>query len=335
MIIPQKLKKWDTIWIISPSAGVYPFFSHRFENAVRNLESMWFKVKFAKNSKNNNWYISDTVQNRVDDIHEMFLDKEVKAIVCSIWWNHSNQLLKHIDYNIIKNNPKIFIGYSDISVLHYALLTQAKLQTYYWPTLVPELWEYPEVFEYTKKYFFKILTEENNKLEVEKIDYYTDELLNWVNKEDLERKREFKNIEGFKVLKSWNVSWEIIGWCIPSINHLLWTKYWIDPKDKIFFIDLPEWLCTLGEWLSISEIDSYLADLDNVGVFDNIKWLLVSVPYGQTDEDKKEIEKIILKYTENKDYPVITNLPIWHTDPMLTIPLLGQIKIEWDLITII
>jgi len=334
MIIPKKLKKWDTIWIISPSAGVYPFFPHRFENAVKNLESMWFKAKFAKNSKNNAWYISDSIENRVVDIHEMFLDKEVKAIICSIWWNHSNQLLKYIDFDIIKNNPKIFVWYSDISVLHYAFLKKADLQTYYGPTLVAELWEYPEVFDYTKHYFLKILTEETTNLEIEKINYYTDELLNWVNKEDLTRKREFKDIEWFKILRWWESSWQIIGGCIPSINHLLWTDYWINPKDKIFFIDLPEWFCNLWEWMSVAELDSYLTDLDNVGIFENIKWLLVSVSYGHNDENKKIIEDMILKYVKNKNYPVIFNLPIGHTDPMLTIPLLSYVKIKDDLIVL-
>lgn len=325
--IPSKLKKGDTIWIISPSAWLCPIFPHRVDNWVKMLKELWFKVKFAKNAKKNNWYISWTIQERVDDIHEMFLDKEIKCIICSIWWNHSNQLLKYIDYEIIKNNPKLFVWYSDISVLHYAFFKKANLQTYYWPCLISEFWEYPEMLDYTKKYFLQLMTT-NEKIIVEKINYYTDELLNWVNKEDLTRKRNLKKIEWFKWLIKWNSEWEIIWWCVPSINHLIWTDFWIDVEDKIFFIDLPEWH-EIWKWISIEDLDSYLTDLDNIKIFDKIKWLLISVPYWYSEDEKKSLEKLLYKFIKNKNYPVWINFPIWHTDPMITIPLLSKVKIDF------
>lgn len=326
LIIPQKLNKWDTIWIISPSAWLCSIFPHRVENWVKMLESLWFKVKFAKNSKKNAWYISWTIQERVDDINEMFLDKEIKCIICSIWWNHSNQLLKYIDYDIIKNNPKIFLWYSDITVLHYAFLKKTNLQTYYWPCLISEFWEYPNMLDYSKEYFLKTLTEAE-KISVEKIDYYTDELLNWVNKEDLKRRRNFKKIDWFKWIKQGEAEWKIIWWCIPSINHLIWTDFWIDTQDKIFFIDLPEWH-EIWKWISIADLDSYLTDLDNIWLFDNIKWLLVSIPYWYTEDQKKSLEELLYKFIKDKNYLVWINFPIWHTDPMITIPLLSNLKIN-------
>ena len=158
LISPNKLKKWDTIWIISPSAWLCGLFSHRVDNWVRMIKKLWFKVKFAKNSKNNSWYTSWTIEERVDDIHEMFLDSDVKCIICSIWWNHSNQLLKKINFDIVKDNPKIFIWYSDISVLHYAFIKKANLKTYYWPCLITEFWEHPEMLEYSQKYLLEAIT---------------------------------------------------------------------------------------------------------------------------------------------------------------------------------
>lgn len=326
LIIPKKLERWDTIWIISPSAWLCPIFPHRVDNWINMLKKLWFNVKFASNSKNNDWYVSWTVQQRVDDIHEMFLDKNVKAIICTVWWNHSNQLLKKIDYEIIKNNPKVFVWYSDITVLHYAFYNKAKLQTYYWPCLITEFWEYPEMFEYSRKYFLKTLTEWG-KISIDKINYYTDELLNWLNKEDLKRQRKVYNIDWFKWIRRGYVKSKIIWWCVPSVNHLIWTEYWIDPEDKVYFIDLPEW-SEIWKWISISNLDSYLTDLDNINLFDKISWLIVSVPYWYDDNEKEKLYELIKKFVNKKDYPVLLNFPIWHTEPMITLPLMSEIEFD-------
>lgn len=326
MIHPQKLVRGDTIGIISPSAWLCPIFPHRVENWVKMLEQLGFNVKFAHNAKNNAWYVSWSIQERVDDIHEMFEDTSVKAIICSIWGNHSNQLLKHLDFNLIENNPKIFIGYSDITILHYALLKKANLQTFYWPCLISEFGEYPEMLKYSTHYFLEA-TSQSWPITVEKIDYYTDELLNWINKEDLTRSRKLLPIEGFKWLKEWNTEGQIIWWCIPSVNHLIGTEYRIEVKDKIFFIDIPEGH-EMGKGLNIADLDAYLTDLDNIGVFDDIVGLLVSVPYWYSEDEKEELEQLIIRFVKDKHYPVGTNFPIGHTDPMITLPLLSQIKIN-------
>lgn len=327
LIKPEKLNIWDTIWIISPSAWLYPIFPHRFENWVKMIEKLWFKVKFAKNSKNNLWYISWTVQERIDDIHEMFIDNEIKCIICSIWWNHSNQLLKYLNFEIIENNPKIFIWYSDISVLHYAFMKQAKLQTYYWPCLVTQFWEFPNLLEYTLNYFNKTIIDNKIIWEIKSSDNYTSEILDWTKKDDLKRPRKLSKSSWYEWLKFWKAKWKIIWWCIPSINHLIWTKYWISPKDFIFFIDIPEW-DWFWEWLAIHYLDSYLADLDNLWLFSLIKWLIIWRPYNYSQEQIENFKKIVLNYTKDYDYPILYNVNIWHCDPIITLPLWAEVLID-------
>ena len=110
---------------------------------------------------------------------------------------------------------------------------------------------------------------------------------------------------------------------------MVWTQYWVQTKNKIFFIDLPEWH-EIWKWINIDELDSYLTDLDNIDVFDDIKWLLISVPYWFNTEQKNELEELLIRFTKNKNYPVWINFPIWHSDPMITIPLLNNVRIESD-----
>ena len=322
LTIPDKLNKGDTISFISPSAGLAPFAMHRIENAKAFLEKEGYNVKIGKNALKNFGYVSSSEKDRVSDLHEAFLDKKVKCIICTIGGDHSNQLLKYIDWKIVKENPKIFVGYSDISVLHYAINSMTNLQTYYGPCVMTQFGENPRVFEYTWNSFQHILTNKyiyNKEYNIVASEFWTDDSsLDWFKKDDLTKSRDLYNNDGYVWLNKGRATGKIVGGCVPSINHLLGTKYWIDPKNKIFFIDIPEGN-SISEGLSLSSLDSFLADLDNVGVFDLIKGLIIGRPYHYSDEDRKELITIIKKYTKGR-YPILLDVNIGHTDPIITLP---------------
>ncbi|MDO8729023.1 MAG: LD-carboxypeptidase, partial [bacterium] len=178
IINAQKLKKGDLISILSPSAGLGELFPHRIENGIKYLEKIGFKVEVEKNAlKRKNW-VSGSIKERVDDIHSAFKNKKVKAIICTIGGNHSNQLLKYLDFKLIRNNPKIFLGYSDITVLHNAIYKKAGLRTFYGPCIISEFGEYPEMLPFTKNYFDKTLIE-GAVGNIKPSKEWTDEFLNW------------------------------------------------------------------------------------------------------------------------------------------------------------
>lgn len=322
--IPPKLKKGDTIGIVAPSAGNAFYFPHRVENAIKYLKSCGYDVILASGAMKNRDYVSNNPFDRASDINSMFLDKNVDAIMCTIGGNHSNQLLKYIDFGVIKNNPKIFIGYSDISVLHYAFIKKGNLQTYYGPCIMTQFGEYPEILNYTYEYFNKILTEDNKEIKVNASEYWTSEILDWTNKSDLERPRKLEKSNGYEWIKTGNAKAKIIGGCVPSINHTLGTEFWIDPTDNIFFIDIPEGH-SFGKGLPISDLDSYMTDLDNAGVFSSIKGLIVGRPYNYTEDQVSICKKLIKYYTDKYNYPVLFNANIGHSDPIITIPLMSTV----------
>src|SRR6056297_1195005 len=186
---PKKLKKGDTIGIVAPSSGLAGLFKHRTKKGKKCLEKMGFKVKFSPHSKKINGYVSANREKRVSDIHQMFKNKNIDAILTTIGGNHANQLLQDIDYSIIKENPKPFIGYSDITVLHFAFLTQANLQTFYGPCLISEFGENPDILDYTKDYFQKALMSKKPIGKIKPSKKWTDEFLDWAQKKDLQRPR--------------------------------------------------------------------------------------------------------------------------------------------------
>lgn len=319
LTIPKKLNPGDTIGVISPSAGLFPIFPHRIKQAENNLEKMGYHFQYAKHAAENSGYVSSSIKSRVDDIHEMFLDPKIKAIICSIGGNHSNQLLKYLDFEIIKNNPKIFVGYSDITVLHFALASQANLRTYYGPCVISEFGEYPDILDYTKDSFKRCLCQTNILGPILQSKTWTDEVLDWMTKQDQTRARTMQPYNGYEWWREGHAEAEIFGGCIPSINHLAGTKYWVDINDKIFFIDLPE--STPGQKLPFSELDAYLADLDNLGIFKNIKGLIIGQPYSYGPSDHNTLKEIILKYVEAYDYPILYQANIGHASPIITLPL--------------
>ncbi len=325
-ILAKKIKTGDLVSIISPSSGLAPFAMHRIEQGKKVLEDMGFKVKIEANALKNAGHVSGTVEERVADIHSAFTDKNVKAIICTIGGNHSNQLLKFLDWKLIRKNPKIFLGYSDITVLHQAIYKKTGLITFYGPCIMPEFGEYPKMNEYNEEYLRKALMEGKiGKIKPSK--EWTDEFLDWFKKEDTKRKRNYNKNLGFEWWRKGKVIAEVFGGAIPSINHLAGTEYWNDFKDKILFLDLPEGH-NPGQGISISDFDTYLADLFNLGVLTKIKGLIVGRAYAQSQGNLKRIKEITQFYTKGTKYPILYGVDIGHTTPMITLPF--GIKVALD-----
>src|SRR3989338_9159683 len=120
-MIPPKLKNGDEIRIISPSRSMAIISKRVRKIAVQRFEDLGFKVTFSKHSEEKDIFNSSSIKSKVTDLHEAFSDKNVKAIFTTIGGFNSNQIIKHLDYQLIKNNPKILCGYSDITALANAI----------------------------------------------------------------------------------------------------------------------------------------------------------------------------------------------------------------------
>ena len=209
------------------------------------------------------------------------------------------------------------MGYSDITVLHYAIQSQTGLATYYGPCLMTQFGENPEVLPYTLDYFKKSIIDEEDAYDIKVSETYTDEILNWFEKKDLERPRQLQKNSKYEWLRNGYAKGMIVGGAIPSINHLAGTKYWLDVKDKILLIDIPEG-DDISKGLSISNVDAYLADLDNLSVFDEISGIIVGKPYNYSNNENQQLKEILIKYTKDKKYPTLFNVNVGHVDPIIT-----------------
>jgi len=327
MIKPKKLEKGDTIAIISPSAGLASIFPHRLDNAAKFLESQGYKIKeFSCTRKNRGWE-SAPAEERAKDLMNAFKDKEVKAIICSIGGHTSNKILEFLDFEEIKENAKIFCGYSDISVLHYAIHKKSGIVTFYGPAAMTQFGEYPEPLSYTLEYFEKAISIAEPIGRVIPSSEWTDEILDWDKKEDLARPRKLIKNEGFEWLKEGKAEGEILGGCLPSIAHLIGTEYWPDHNNKILFLETPEGQ-DFGKGLSLAEADSLLADLRIIKIFEKIKGLIIGRPFRYSEEEQQKFKEIILENTRGYDFPILYGADVGHTDPIITIPLGVKAKLD-------
>lgn len=130
IVKPQRLSKGDTVAVVAPSSGVSP---ENFEKALQNLADLGLKTKIGKSARATNGFLAGTDKERLADLHEAFADTEVKAIWCARGGYGATRFLPELDFNLIRKNPKILVGYSDITALHLAIHQATNLVTFHGP----------------------------------------------------------------------------------------------------------------------------------------------------------------------------------------------------------
>lgn len=314
-IIPAKLQKGDKVMVIAPSRGLKLLGADCRQIAKERLEKLGLQVVFAANTTDENFDLtgSASVEKRVADIHQAFSDKSVKAVLTVIGGFNSNQLLKYIDYDLIKNNPKIFMGFSDITALHAAIYAKTGLVTYYGPHF--SSFGMLKGCEYTIENMKKVLFETN--------EYELTPSLEWSDDRWYidQQNREFIKNEGWWHIAQGSAEGRIIGGNLCTFILTLGTSYQPHFKeDTILFIEDDE-----GSDLLTFERD--LQALIYQEDFKNVKGLVIGRFQKASDVSRQKLE-FILNKKELQGMPMIANIDMGHTTPLATIPLGAKAKIE-------
>lgn len=153
IIKPALLKNGDTIGILAPS-GAMGEDDTNLKRGIKFFENRGFNVKLAKNVYSKNHYLAGSDEERLDALHEMFLNKSVNAIIALRGGYGAIRLINKIDYDIIRKNPKIFCGYSDITALNAMFLKRTGLSTFSGPMIMSDFGQ-EKVCDYTIDKFFQ------------------------------------------------------------------------------------------------------------------------------------------------------------------------------------
>ncbi|MCP9486669.1 MAG: hypothetical protein MSC30_12465 [Gaiellaceae bacterium MAG52_C11] len=198
----------------------------------------------------------------------------------------------------------------------------AGISTFYGPALIPELGEFPEVLPYTDR-CLRAAWFDDGPISYEPSDVWTDELLDWDAKTDLTRPRTLHESDGWVAVRDGVASGPILGGCLETICwHLKGSASWIDPTGVVFFLETSE------EAPSPADVDGYLTDLEQLGVFDSAAALLFARPYGYNRGDADALWNVVAQRTEASGIPVLCNVEAGHTDPMMTLPLGSHAELD-------
>jgi len=271
-IKPAKLKKGDTVAIISPSWGGPSIFPYIYKNGLKVLkEKFGLKIKEYPTARE----LADKLYNdpklRAKDINNAFADKEVKAIITSIGGDDGIRVLPYLNKNIIRKNPKIFMGYSDTTTFNM-YLNILGLVSFNGPAVMSgfsQMENFPDCIDHVNDILFKNGTSYEYRPYQDWAMKYPDwSKIENVGKVDTKRKNEgWHWIQGDSV-----VTGELFGGCVEIVTMLRGTKFWPKPdffKGKILFLETSE------DKPSPEFVKYELRNWGMQGIFNQIKGIII------------------------------------------------------------
>jgi len=323
-IIPERLKQGDEIRVIAPSRSFNLLSEDTINIATKRLEDLGFKVTFGKNIKDefSEYYCCGTIKSRVEDIHDAFRDKNVKAILTTIGGFNVNQILDYLDYDLIKNNPKIICGFSDITALATAITAKTGLVTYSGPHY--SSFGMKKGFDYTLDYFKKIFMN-NEDIIIKDSEFWSDEA--WFIEQE---NRTFIKNEGRKIYQNGIGEGIILGGNLCTLNLLQGTEYMPDFDNIILMIEDDEMAGTDF----IREFDRNLQSLLHSLKGKKINGIIVGRAQKVNVMNYDKWKTIFETKEELKNIPIIIDLDFGHTTPIYTFPIGGYAYIKNDEIII-
>lgn len=297
-IKPNALKKGDTIGIIAPASP--PKEDSLIHNSVSYFEKQGFSVKLGEHLFAKNGYLAGTDEQRTSDLHNMFMDKEVKAVFCLRGGYGAGRLLDLIDFSLIKKNPKIFVGYSDITFLQMAFLKKTGLVTFSGPMPAVDFSE-EKVDDYTEEHFWKMLT---------------------VKKKP--GKLENPNVEKFFTLNKGKGEGKLVGGNLTIVSAMLSSDYFPRTSDYILLLE------EINE--QPYKIDRMLLQIKHSGLFKNASGIILGRFVNCVNDDPQKqtlnLNQVIEDYFDGIDKPVIYNVKHGHVKQNLTLPFGVKYKIN-------
>ena len=287
MVFPEKLKIGDTIAIIAPSS---PVTKEQADSCKKLVEEMGYKVKMGKCTYESVYgYSAGYGKDRADDINQAFRDTEVKAIWCIRGGDTSSHTMDKLDFEMIKNNPKIFVGYSDVTNLNVNFNQKCGFVTFHGPMVKSNMLN--DYDDFTRTSFEKALNME-------------DEFV-------------LENPEGeeFEVMVEGHAEGTIVGGNLSLLVSMIGTPYEVDTKGKILFIeDVEENVRRIDRMMYQLKYSNKLSDAAGI-IFGDFTDCVNEKDSEYTDI--KMLKDLLVDY----DKPVMYNIKSGHCFPMSTIPL--------------
>ena len=332
---PQRLRPGDKVAIVSLSRGLLgePEFIHKYKIAKQRLETDFgLQVEAMPNALKGVEYLYRHPEARAEDWMAAFRDPSVKGIFNAIGGDDTIRLLPYVDFDTIRENPKVFTGFSDTTSNHF-MMYHAGVVSYYGAAVMTNFSEYGHINPYTEAMIRKTLFDPQPQLEIPSAPYWyddEDEKIWWCEENMHTCKAYHPETVGYEVIQgSGAVEGKLLGGCADVLIELMGTPIW--PKkdewrDKILFLETSEedMSCDLLTWI--------LRNLAAQGIFDEIWGILVGKPARRSKyEPYKEVYRKVVGFEAgHPEMPIICNVNFGHAEPIGVLPIGLRCRLDAD-----
>ena len=307
-MIPAKLKAGDGVRVVSPAVSLGFIPREQREVAEERWRELGLRISYSPNGEILDRFDSSPVEVRVSDLHGAFADPEVKGMLTTLGGYNSNQLLGWLDYDLIRDNPKVLCGFSDITALATAIHARTGLVTYSGPHFTT--FGMKRGIEYTIDHFERCLMQEG-PYDVEPADHWSDDP--WY--EDQEDRRFVPN-PGYEVLNEGAAEGRILGGNLGTLVLLFGTSYLPELEGTVLLLED-------DEEIEPHHFDRTLQSLLHQPGFDGVRGIVFGRFQRASNMDRETLAEIVRSKPELDRIPVISNASFGHTTPAFTFPIGG------------
>ncbi len=332
MIKPQKLNPGDKIATVSLSWGGPGTYPYRYQAGVQQLQEEFGLqvVEMPNTLRDANW-LARNPKARAEDWMQAFADPSIKGIFSTIGGDESIRLLPFIDFNVIREHPKIFLGFSDTTISHL-MCYKARLVSFYGPSIMAGFAENCGMFPYMVESLRKTLFASEVIGEVKPSKGWTVEGLDWANPANQQIKRTRTPSSGWKFLHGSGIHrGHLVGGCLEVFDWARGTEIFPDDwQDAILFLETSE------EAPPPEFVARTLRVYAVMDILPKLSGILFGRPGGEVPLEKfEEYDRAILQVVKDEqglnDLPIITHMDFGHTSPVFTLPYGGvQAEIDMD-----
>lgn len=309
--VAPPLKQGDTIGFFSPSTPATSFAFKRFERAKLFLEDKGYKLQAGSLTGKSDFYRSGTIKARVEELNALIRDPKVRCIMATMGGMVSNSILPYIDYEALKKDPKIIIGYSDVTALLFGIYAQTGLITFYGPALVSSFGEIGYFLNKTYQYFHDVIVQANLPYTIKNPAFWTEEYIDW--QEQTEEKNKIPN--KLITLNGGKVTGKLFVANLNTLEGIFASPYMpnINRSDILLIED---------SFKDAATVERSFSHLKISGIFDRIGGLILGKHEKFDDQGTgRKPYQILMEVINKTNIPILAEYDCCHTHPMITLPI--------------
>ena len=322
MIKPKRLKKGDRAAVVSLSWGGLgdAAFIHKYTLAKSRLETQFgLEVVPMPHALKGSAFVARHPELRAKDLMDAFGDPSISAVFCAIGGDDAIRTLPYIDFDLLRRNPKIFMGYSDSTVNHF-MMYKAGLVSFYGPSVMCEFGEYVKMFDYTAAAVQRFLFEDTAGYSVPSSPVWSCDYVPWDEKNKGIEKALRRDTKGYEVLQgAGKARGKLLGGCLDVFSMAVGTSIWpplSEWQGALLFLETSE------EKPAPNAVKYALRNLAAQGILKGVRGILMGKPQDEAYyEEYKEVLRQVVAVEEGLvDLPIFYNVNIGHAYPIGILP---------------